>query len=93
MAVPHAIITASFPMIERGKALGIYAISISVGLSIGPSLGGFITYSLGWPFVFLVNVPIGIAGFLWTRRILPVGISTMPACGSQWQTSDSAPRL
>jgi len=71
MAVPHAIITASFPTIERGKALGIYAISISAGLAIGPSLGGFITYSLGWPFVFLVNVPIGIAGFLWTHRILP----------------------
>ncbi len=71
MAVPFAIITASFPPTERGRALGISAISISAGLAIGPSLGGFVTYSLGWPFVFLVNVPIGIAGFFWARHILP----------------------
>lgn len=71
MAVPFAIITASFPPTERGKALGISAISISAGLAIGPSLGGFITYSLGWPFVFLINILIGIAGFFWARHILP----------------------
>ena len=39
MAVPYAIITTSFPPEERGKALGINAISISAGLAIGPSLG------------------------------------------------------
>jgi len=71
MGVPYAIITASFPPAERGKALGINAISISAGLAIGPSLGGFITYSLGWPFVFLINVPIGIAAFFWARHIVP----------------------
>lgn len=71
MAMPYAIITTSFPPTERGKGLGIYAISISVGLAIGPSLGGFITYLLGWPFIFLINVPIGIAGFFWARYTLP----------------------
>jgi EmrB/QacA subfamily drug resistance transporter len=71
MAVPYAIITASFPAAERGKALGINAISISAGLAIGPSLGGFVTSALGWPYVFLINVPIGIAGLLWARHILP----------------------
>jgi EmrB/QacA subfamily drug resistance transporter len=71
MSVSYAIITASFPPVERGRALGINAISISAGLAIGPSLGGFLTYSLGWLFVFLINIPIGIAGFLWARHILP----------------------
>ncbi|MCR4407368.1 MAG: MFS transporter [Anaerolineae bacterium] len=71
MAVPYAIITASFPPTERGKALGINAISISAGLAIGPSLGGFITSLLGWRFVFLINVPIGITGLLWGRHIIP----------------------
>jgi EmrB/QacA subfamily drug resistance transporter len=71
MAVPYAIITASFPSAERGKALGINAISISAGLAIGPSLGGFITSLLGWRFVFLINIPIGIAGLLWARHIIP----------------------
>jgi EmrB/QacA subfamily drug resistance transporter len=71
MAVSMAIITASFPPMELGKGLGIYAISISVGLAIGPSLGGFITYAWGWPFVFMINIPLGLAGFFWARRILP----------------------
>lgn len=71
ISVPLAIIIASFPPEERGKALGINAISISAGLAIGPSVGGFVTYALGWPFVFLINIPIGIAGFLWGRHILP----------------------
>ncbi len=71
MAVPYAIITTSFPPTERGKALGINAISISAGLAIGPSLGGFVTSFLGWRFVFLINIPIGIAGLLWARHIIP----------------------
>jgi EmrB/QacA subfamily drug resistance transporter len=71
MAVPFAIITASFPAQERGRALGINAISISAGLAIGPSLGGFVTHSLGWPFVFMINIPIGLAGFFWAHHILP----------------------
>ncbi|HEX9949683.1 MAG TPA: MFS transporter, partial [Thermodesulfobacteriota bacterium] len=71
MAVSLAIITASFPPAELGKSLGIYAISIAVGLAIGPSVGGFITYAWGWPFVFMINIPLGLAGFFWARRILP----------------------
>ncbi|HEX9949491.1 MAG TPA: MFS transporter [Thermodesulfobacteriota bacterium] len=72
MAVSMAIITASFPPTELGKGLGIYAISIAVGLAIGPSLGGFVTSAWGWPFVFMINVPLGLAGFFWARHILPV---------------------
>lgn len=71
MAVSFAIITASFPPEERGKALGISAISISAGLAIGPSLGGFITSLLSWRFVFLINIPIGTVALLWGHRIIP----------------------
>jgi len=71
MAVPFAIITASFPPTERGKAIGINAVSVSVGLAMGPSLGGFIASLLGWRYVFLINIPIGIAGFLWAYRVIP----------------------
>jgi len=70
-AVPYAIIIASFPPTERGKALGINAISISAGLAIGPSLGGLVTALLGWRFVFLINIPIGILGLLWARQVIP----------------------
>lgn len=71
MAVPFAIITAVFPSTERGKALGVNAISISAGLAIGPSLGGLITSLLGWRYAFLINIPIGLFGLYWAYRIIP----------------------
>ncbi len=71
MSMPFAILTSAFPPQERGKALGINAISISAGLALGPSLGGFLTSLLGWRFVFLINVPIGIAALFWGSRIIP----------------------
>jgi EmrB/QacA subfamily drug resistance transporter len=71
MAVAYAIITAAFPPTERGKAMGIYAISIAVALGLGPTLGGLIAEHLSWRYVFFINVPIGIAALLWGYRIIP----------------------
>jgi len=59
-ATSTAIVTDVFPSRERGKALGINAMSIYVGLSMGPSLGGFLTHTLGWRSIFYINIPIGI---------------------------------
>jgi EmrB/QacA subfamily drug resistance transporter len=71
MSVPYAIIVRAFPDVERGKALGVNAIMVALGLAIGPSLGGFIAAHLGWRFVFLINVPIGIAAAIWGSRVIP----------------------
>lgn len=71
MAVPYAILTATFPPQERGRALGINAISISAGLAIGPTLGGLLTSLWGWRLAFLINIPVGIAGLLWARKVIP----------------------
>ncbi len=71
MAVPFAIITAVFPPQERGRALGINAISISAGLAIGPSLGGLITSLVSWRYAFLINIPIGLFGLYWAYRNIP----------------------
>jgi len=60
MAVGISIVTAAFPPEERGKAMGIYAISIAVGLSLGPTLGGIIAEYSSWRYVFFVNVPITV---------------------------------
>ncbi len=73
MSVGYAIVTTAFPPRERGKAMGIYAISIAVGLGLGPTLGGLIAQNLSWRFVFFVNVPIGIAAVFWGYRIIPRG--------------------
>ena len=77
MAVGFAIVTAAFPPTERGKALGIYAIGIAVGLGLGPTLGGLIAEYLSWRYIFFINVPIGIAALLWGSRVIPRG-STKP---------------
>ena len=73
MAVGYAIITSAFPPTERGKAMGIYAISIAVALGLGPTLGGLIAEYASWRYVFFVNVPIGIAAVVWCSRIIPRG--------------------
>lgn len=71
MAVIPAIITTTFPASERGRALGLNGMSVAFGLALGPSLGGAITGWWGWRWVFYINVPIGIIGFFWSRRLLP----------------------
>jgi len=74
MATSPALITDAFPPWERGKALGINAMSVYIGLSLGPPLGAFLTERFGWPSIFLVNVPIGIAVMLlayWKIRETP----------------------
>jgi EmrB/QacA subfamily drug resistance transporter len=71
MSVPLAILTGVFPPHERGKALGLYAISISVGLALGPSLGGLLASTLGWRAAFFINLPVGAAAAILAWRRLP----------------------
>jgi EmrB/QacA subfamily drug resistance transporter len=59
-ATSTAIVTDVFPSSERGKALGINTMAVYMGLSVGPTLGGFLVQSLGWRWIFLVNLPIGV---------------------------------
>jgi EmrB/QacA subfamily drug resistance transporter len=55
-----AIITDAFPPNERGRALGVNQVSIVVGAVSGLVLGGIITSTIGWRWIFFVNVPIGL---------------------------------
>src|SRR5689334_1551744 len=58
---------------ERAKAMGIYGFVCSGGGSIGVLLGGALTSSLSWHWIFLVNIPIGVAVYLLCRALLPAG--------------------
>jgi len=55
-----AILTGVYPIGERGTAMGINTMAVSVGVSSGPFLGGILTQFLGWRSIFLINVPIGL---------------------------------
>ena len=55
-----AILTSAFPVGERGKALGISVAATYLGLSLGPVLGGLLTYHFGWRSIFFVAVPLGL---------------------------------
>ncbi len=66
-----AIISANFPGNERGRAIGIQGAVQAIGMSIGPSFGGFIVQNVGWNFAFYINVPVGIIGTILALLILP----------------------
>ena len=70
-ATSSAIVTSAFPGHERGRALGINVMAVYLGLSVGPPLGGFLVDHFGWPWIFLVNLPVGLVVFVWGWRILP----------------------
>jgi len=77
MAIGPALITTSFPGNQRGRALGLQATLTYTGLTIGPSLGGWVAGQFGWHWVFLINVPIAIAGAaLALTRLRPAGSRT-----------------
>ena len=56
---------------DRAKAMGIYGFVCSAGGSIGVLLGGFLTTTLNWHWIFLVNVPIGVLVYAFCLRLLP----------------------
>ncbi len=55
------ILISVFPPKRRGSVLGVNVAAVYLGLSLGPFLGGVITQHLGWRFIFLATVPMGIA--------------------------------
>lgn len=73
MANNQGIITEVFPPNERGKALGLVGTAVALGSLVGPGLGGLIVGAGRWEFIFLINVPIGLATIFYGFRLLPKG--------------------
>jgi EmrB/QacA subfamily drug resistance transporter len=71
MALGMAIVTEAFPPSERGRALGLTGSIVSVGIVLGPTLGGLILGALSWHWIFFVNLPVGIVGTLMVLRFVP----------------------
>lgn len=60
----QAILADSFPPHKRGEAFAIYGVAVVVAPVIGPTLGGWITDTYSWHWVFLINVPMGMLSLL-----------------------------
>ena len=56
---------------ERNKALGVWGALGATGATVGLLSGGLLTRYAGWPYIFFLNVPIGAAVLLLTRRVVP----------------------
>jgi DHA2 family multidrug resistance protein len=99
LSTAQATLREAFPLEEIGTAMAIFGVGVMVGPTIGPTLGGWIVDNYSWPWIFYINVPLGIIAFIMTlaylrdnaqqqriRRIDALGIVLLTVCvGSlQW---------
>ncbi|MEU6237020.1 MFS transporter [Kitasatospora sp. NPDC047058] len=77
--VAMSIITNTFtePR-ERARAIGVWGGVVGISMALGPLLGGFLVHGAGWPAIFLINVPVGLAACLLTARYVPESRAPRP---------------
>src|SRR5512142_2922157 len=63
----QAVLLEAFPPEDRGKAMGFWGLGIVVAPILGPVLGGWLTDSYSWRWVFYINIPVGIASIVMTQ--------------------------
>ena len=68
--ISQAILVDSFPREKQGMAMAVYGMGVVVAPTIGPTLGGWITDSFSWRWIFFLNVPIGIVSVLMTSWLI-----------------------
>ncbi|GAA4712071.1 MFS transporter [Pseudonocardia yuanmonensis] len=66
-----AVITRTFPADQRGRAMSLWGAVAGVATLVGPILGGVLVDGLGWEWIFFVNVPVGVVGFVMAMRLVP----------------------
>jgi DHA2 family multidrug resistance protein len=64
MTVSQAVLFESFPPEEAGTAMALFGLGVMVGPTIGPTLGGYLVDNSGWPWIFYINIPVGIVAAL-----------------------------
>lgn len=84
MSVGAALITRAFPDNERGRGLSVIAMVVSVGLMSGPPLGGLIISTIGWRWIFFVNIPVGLLGMYFAIRYIDDYHATDPGRKISW---------
>src|SRR5688572_10665004 len=67
----RAIVSVNLPQQERGRALGLTSTAFHIGFLTGPSLGGFLIDTIGWRWIFYINMPFSILGAYLAWKVVP----------------------
>lgn len=70
LVTSQTIITESYPPEKRGMAQAIYGLGVIIGPTLGPPLGGYIVDHASWPYIFYINIPIGVIATLLTLQFV-----------------------
>ena len=70
LTVSQAILRESFPPEEQGIAMGLYGLGAVLAPAFGPTLGGWLTDQYSWPWIFYVNVPVGVLNIVLVTRFI-----------------------
>ncbi|HTR77413.1 MAG TPA: DHA2 family efflux MFS transporter permease subunit [Gemmatimonadaceae bacterium] len=70
LTVSQAILRESFPPEEQGIAMGLYGLGAVLAPAFGPTVGGWLTDQYSWPWIFYVNVPIGVLNLILVLRFI-----------------------
>lgn len=70
MPISQAILRETFPPEEQGMAMGLFGLGVVMGPAFGPTIGGWLTDNFSWPWIFYVNVPVGVLNILLVSRYI-----------------------
>jgi DHA2 family multidrug resistance protein len=79
----QAILADTFPPQQRGLAFALYGITAIMAPTIGPTLGGWITFNYSWRWIFFINLPVGLATWFLVRHFVedPPYLAKLKAAG------------
>jgi predicted MFS family arabinose efflux permease len=88
-AIGPTLVPRYLPEKIRGWAYGMVVTVSALGLTLGAPLGGFITDFISWKWIFLVNVPVGLAAMWMTNRVLPSDTERVPGSAAAFDVMGS----
>ena len=79
----QAILADSFPPQQRGVAFALYGLTAVLAPTLGPTLGGWITFNYSWRWIFFINLPVGVAALALVARVVedPPYLARLKAAG------------
>jgi len=84
LSTSQAILLETFKKEEAGMANALFGLGVVVGPTIGPTLGGYLTDHFGWPWIFFVNIPLGVVAAFMTVTFIKDSIHKMKVGKNDW---------